>query len=516
MTNSIPEEGKHFFTPDLSSLVDSLEKAERRFFSQWCGLGQSNQEQHYLQLYRAYLGEAALPESLPAPTSAAGRQVRRRLRQQLLRSLQIAHQRHSPATQLRNALSEIELLFERGLYSLSLKRLRQARKLAIKFADLPTQRHLLQWEVQLSLVLDPKWPHASLTELQQQENELLQQEQLATRARQLFEQVKHFGGTYTRVVSDARQQRWDSLKTQAEAILISPETHFPTWAYLQTTLGILYLIRRDLATANDHFQELITAWPAQIHLLPVYLDLWIVGVCNHLNVLLLSGKFYEFSQAMKRHRQSALQHPALEAQWAPPLLSLQLLRQMNTGELEGAQPLTDQIASLLDRSGERLPPRRAVQLAHNVAMLYFLHREFREARRWCRRIADMPTTTFRVGIQEFGRLWLLFLYYEAEELDLMAYRLDATQRYFKRRGKVNRYEQCLLDTAAQLVQSPQGPDKTALFTRFHQDLLDLQSDPSLQKPIGIQEMWLWAQSQKEGRSLKAIFVEAIRSQWRNA
>lgn len=495
-------------------LVSSLNKAEKRVFTQLSAQGQANLDQGYMRLFRAFNGEIDLEKAdLPSLGSVSGRQVRSQLRQNVFRSLRFQHEQSQNLGKLEGGMRDVELLFTRGLYHQAQKRLKQVQRAAEKAEQLSIQLKVVQKEIQIQFDTQQYGGIEGLDALHDQEVALEVELQKERKARQLFQQVYHLVRRRIRVGSEERQLKIKALWMGIEAMRGGENPRFWTQIYLTTASGVLALMEGDMSKTETYLETLMQRWYFRQDLIADDFPLWLTGMRSFLSFLFLNKQFGRFHTELKLFQSWPDRFPLYRHLFRFNLMDLELLYHMNTGELTPALGLVDAIQGLLDQDGDRLPPSKHLQLSYNVAILFFLHSEFKLASRWCRRIDMMDRIDHRIDLQEFSKLLSLFSFYERGDLDLLHYQLASVQRYFKRRGKLTTYEALLLEKVRELGKGIPLLEVPAFFSSFHNQLVALAGLQAERKWVGIQEILLWTQSRAEGRSLKSIFVKKSQEPW---
>jgi len=137
----------------LFELIQSLTKAEKRYFKLFSSLHRENN--NYIKLFNAIHQQKKYDESellLLFKDEAFVRQfsvAKNYLINLIVKSLRIHHHKAKKSIELNDYLSEIEILYWKGLYKLAFKRLKQARKIAIKYEILPYLLLLNHWHRKL-------------------------------------------------------------------------------------------------------------------------------------------------------------------------------------------------------------------------------------------------------------------------------------------------------------------------------------------------------------------------------
>jgi|GEM_PF-5345849 len=495
-------------------LIASMSRAEKRVFSLMAAMGQADLNQGYMRLFRLYNGkEAGGKEKLPILSTSSGRQLKSQLRATIFRSLRYQHGETLQKPKLEGGIRDVEMLYNRGLFHQGWKRLRQVQRAAEKAEQLELQMQCLQLEIQLHFDTQEYSSLEALEDLHQREEILTVAIQDKRKARQIFQRVYHLASRSIRVGSEERQAQIEQLNQRLARLRSKQYPDFWTNIYLYTAAGALALMERKMRAAEAQLEMLMQLWFKKQTLIQDAFPLWMVGMRSFLSFLFLDRQFDRFRSELRLFQSWPKRFPLYQHHFKFNLIDLELLYHMNTGELDPAAGLVEDIKQLLQDDGERLPPGKVMQLCYNVSMLFFLHGEFVEVNRWCRRMEMMDRVDQRTDLQEFAKLLSLVTLFERGEESLLDSRLASVQRYFKKRGKISSYEDLILKSLRTLTKGIPLLELASYFQAFHQKLLHLTDRRSERKWVGMQEMLLWTESRAQGISLKTLFRERSKEPW---
>jgi len=159
---------------DLQKLVQAMSGAEKRHFSLLSSaFAASKNDPLYLQLFQTLcssktdISEISEKEGIGSYTP-----VKKRLFENVRKSLRMFHQEQSMEIRIHNYLSDIEILCDLNLPDQSLYLLRKAYNDAIAYEKFRLLLSVLEWERKLNIVLDQ--PTRSIKAIAEEEQEVLQ------------------------------------------------------------------------------------------------------------------------------------------------------------------------------------------------------------------------------------------------------------------------------------------------------------------------------------------------------
>jgi len=193
-------------TKDLKKLIKSMSMAEKRYFSLSSSTFiKAGKLPFYLQLFQALSGaKDELPDFPEESSSQIYTTVKKRLFKNILKSLRHFHQEKSVEIRIQNDLSEIEILYSRGLPEQSLFLFDDAYKLAVTHEKFSLLLQILEWEHKLNMVLNV--PTRTVEVIAAEEQEVLQK----------LLQVMHLGNIYSKAKSLKKQYGYLNEKMKEE------------------------------------------------------------------------------------------------------------------------------------------------------------------------------------------------------------------------------------------------------------------------------------------------------------
>ena len=136
---------------DIYELVHSLTKAEKRYFQRAASAHVIGEKNNYLRLFEVLNQQKQLNEAL-ITEQFRGQHLyllKRHLQRSLLKSLRMFHSATSVTIQIHTMITEVEVLYKKGLIKAALKSVHHAKKVALRHEQSPALLQLLEWEVKL-------------------------------------------------------------------------------------------------------------------------------------------------------------------------------------------------------------------------------------------------------------------------------------------------------------------------------------------------------------------------------
>ncbi len=141
---------------DLARLIHAMSGAEKRYFKSFSKAFMGDREgMLYTELFQMHVkGESKQAADFSGTSEKSLTMTKKRLYQNILKSLRLYNQYKSVGIVIQNTLSEVEILYNLGLANQSLFLLKNAYDLALYHEKFGLLLQVLEWESRLNVVLD--------------------------------------------------------------------------------------------------------------------------------------------------------------------------------------------------------------------------------------------------------------------------------------------------------------------------------------------------------------------------
>ena len=441
----------------LFFLIKSLTKAERRYFTLFCGA----ENKVYRQLFEAirnqdHYDEKAIREQFR--DEAFTRQLtsaKYYLKNLLLKALRNYHSKLSADAEIKDLLRNTEILYHKGLYQSCRVELRRARNLAEKHEKLATLFEIGEWERRITALLQPRQRDA------------------------------------LRAVVDGQAAKAREMATYAEAWQhnLSPNDFKPypvaAGQPLQTfTMQLLFQYQKQFFTGNtagaaNFLLKIIRRYEGNPHRLREDPGLYLNVLNNLIAFLLFEKKTEEALQVIARVKTfiASFRHPSIP-------LEKTLFRTLNI-ELEMYRDLQDfQRAETLMKEIEQARPKQAMPLTYQLsfwfqfANIYFLQKKYDQAIPWINQLLNHPRRDAREDLVTHAQWLNLMIHFEMKNYFVLRYFVEGLRRYLKKRKKILPYEKRLLNFFGTCIRLPDAEVPGA----FQQLYQQFTTDPEYSIP----------------------------------
>jgi hypothetical protein len=497
---------------ELKKWVETLSIAEKRFIKLLGKARAGSAESQQLELLD-WLNQRD-DRKAPPPTAKFMHNlptVANRLKDLILDGLRLMYKERNIDSQLRTTLDEIAILFERRLYHVVARQSKRAKKVALDHCRYASALQCIEWEQKLVQILSPgdsieqlKGLHVEeaavalkLTELQELR---YLHDNLRARTRQSFPR-------------DAETlQEFRAIARHKVVLRLSKDGAYIDQALAVNILGICDLCEGRPLAALGRYAELLDLWNAH----PDWqLDqsALLLTICSQYQIACFlspinSAKTASYLAKLPDFKVLA---PELALDIQRSLYHNQLTLALNEGDFTTVNDLIAEIDQWLVLGGKELAAPGVLIFLHNFAVAEFLQGKHAAANRFVQRILNISNRKAKTDIRDFALLLQAVLHHDMGEMALAEYQTRAAKRHFLKKTAEVQYEILVLHyleaTARAATQAARDTAIQELIAAL--SMVEAQASiPNTQ--IGLMEMRLWAEAKHVGKSIQAVFLQAVK------
>ncbi len=434
----------------LFELIHSMSKADKDNFMRLARVRGKRSDLKYLQLYRAIDGQKTYNEAALKPQFdfANFSEAKNHLTQLILRSLGF-YDEH-PETLMQNRLTEIRILLERSLYDFGMKRIEQAREVALKEERYDALRALDDFElVALPFVVPPKV-------LQQRREQVVAQRKHSFGQLELLQQLKDLHDRDLNAVLDKSSQSGHFGPELVAEIEQHPTLGLPDIALPVRGQSIKHRIWNVVKMQQLDYQQralvlektlaLFEANPFLIAEEPVRYVFSLGGYGMCLNVV---GQYAQALAATLKLLQFKTSHDnvarSIFLNFATNISTYTLLQ----GDVA---PLRDHMSYLLAglrAHADSTPAGTLAYIRYLFAIVFWMAGDLRRAHRYASEVVDEPAG--RINLQAACKTFLMIFAWEQEDPDAIASLLRAWRRQWRKKPPMYEIERLFAENMGRLT-----------------------------------------------------------------
>lgn len=506
------------YSSHLYELIKSLSKAEKRYFKVFVTRHTASDSQNNAQILfdaidkQKTYNEELLQEQLSDYVFVKKFSIAKaRLYDTILKSLDAFYSEKSKEQLIRNELHYIEILFGKSLYKQCSKRLKSAKKQALKYNKTHLLLEILQWEKKL-IEKDNYQSSSSksLINLRDNEKEIISRlsinSQLWELKSLLFQKLNKIGRARTeeeiQFLKKDLEPVINSLEIPRNKIRLSYLFNHLKGAYyfgiqdnknsLDTVLATIKLLEENPNNFGDEPNILVSNLANAIYL----------SIKNG-NIDLAQQLYTKLKLLFELHKENGSKD--LKIKLKSSLWSIQLLLVKLTCDFNTFERLETKITQFLEINENKINTSRLAFFYYNLGHILFIQDKFSDSLKWINKLLNNIAIDESQEIYSFAELLNLFLHFELGNYELVQYNLKSTKRFLKTRNKLFTYEEILLNFFAKTTHP--GFNKYDLeeqIIHLKTKLNQLDTKELQQIPLEYFECSNWAESKLKNSKLSNI------------
>lgn len=490
---------------DLYDLIRAMSKSEKRYFTIDAQKSR-RKDSRYLELFQAINDtEGEIDDKKLRRQFGRNLSVDKNyLYEAILRSMRDYRSANSLAVRIREMILDAKYLYERSLYDQCEMRLEDAKKLAIELDDNIVLLEILketQWLVsdKRSESYDSNIKILVEDSKRVLDNIVREMGLLDIYVNLLDIVLKRFSLGHEEDIKQTRA-RFQPLLEQIEPEKISPSSQR---RYYQCK-AMYSLLVGDFNDVFQQYEKVIDWWDQHPMIKGEEFHKYIVDISNYLNAYLTRGQYQYIPKIIESLENSNPKNLHDKSQVFQKISANKLVYFINSGTQEGMYELLEAIEKGL--STYYLNQRNQLVLLMNSAILLFIHEDFADCIKWCKKIFAKKKVSSRLDVQWAARLIFLVSQYELDEDDNAEKALRSVGRYFQVNeplsGKRD-FEQLVLSTIQKLLFAP-ILERNEILEVFMSNLKTAAKEN--RPPLGMDELLaLWA----NGKIVKKGMAELL-------
>ena len=459
---------------DLFDLIHTMSKAEKRHFKMYVARN-SKTGSNYLRLFDAIDKQKIYNEQRLEDAKYGKRLASTKLflYELILKSLRQSYADKLVDTRLADMLTQAEVLFHKSLYRQSKKILLKARKLATKYETWTALYKIVQWEIRLTDHLNTKKPLEELTELQTELSKLaniIRQEMAYDNLRGHAQILQR---KYTLPLKTHQEQ---VLKT----IIQSPMMlHEPLGIGLQSRIAyhnvrsIYHGFNQADRPSLEALEEVRDIWKRHPTLaeaqredfIKTTVELIANGLCSQIQFDYLG--LIELLGVLPTSAPQALEKRHFL------LATLKFAYGLHTNNLVYCTNLLSEIQAVLQpEMTDTLSRYEQTYLYQQLAMYYFLVKDFTKAIDWLEVVQSYEHYGFFNDFRHFSRLMQLLIYFDRQHYSLIESKLRSVEHYIKTSEGIETIEQITLKCIKDILRAKTEKEEKILLEELYNSVSD--------------------------------------------
>jgi len=494
---------------DLFTLIRSLSKNEKRYFKVFASRHVLAGKNKYVSLFDAIVTQEEYNENeILREEKRFGKKqladLKNYLYRLILKSLAAFHSDNSISSQLKNIFRQIEILFEKGLYSQCEKLVQRARKICNEHELNHNLLEIFFWEKKIiNATAGGMRTISDLGRLYNEEKDALQQ----------LQQDNYYWYPYAQMfvysISEGhlrRPSQLNKLKKSLEGIrevnahtIASKVNYFfanEIYAFILQDWKSLYSwCKKHLKMMEENSMRLTDS-----HMNPY------IGLLNNFFTACLHFKKYdEALVCIMKIRQLSSRSEYTHVRIFSRSYMLELYLYGTTGEPEKALPRIPEIETGLLKFKNKIPREHLLILYHNTFYIFFMAEQFSASLRWLNKILD-NTDSFRGDVQGIARILNLVVHFEIGNMEMLPYIIKSSERFLSKRNRLYTLEKRMLKFFHKLSATDDLKKQMEYFIQLKKEIINSPDEPAIKTAYEYFDFMSWVECKLENCS----FAEVVR------
>ena len=472
---------------ELFQLIKSLTKSEKRYFKLSSSL--QSGEKNYMKLFdfielQSEYDEPAIKNKFDEETFIKHLpSEKNHLYNLILKSLRGFHADKSAAAILQEQLRNIELLYNKALYSECSKIIRKAKKIAYDYEKFYFLLDLIDWEKRLS---EEEYLRGNfkrdLDLIIEEETECLEKLRNIAEYQKLYSNINYA----IRKAGYSRNQKEQKIidEIAAHPLITGKNTALSKKAATAcySIQGLRAITERDSEKSSNNFKKVIKIMednPLIMRELPKRYVRAINGVMYDYMDSRDWGNCFIYIEKMR-----ALNG---KAGFSSMDIQLMLFTLTNNAELvaylyskeytKAVEVLVPKIIDGIEKFGGKINKEEEILFYYNISRAYFGVADYKKALKYINIVLNNSETGLRDDVHTFARLVNLIIHYELGNYDLLDYTIKSTKRYVTKSKRNYQFEAVFLKSIKKIIKIKQNELVSDVFKNFKHNLEEVLDDP---------------------------------------
>lgn len=495
--------------PIVFDLIQSMDRTERGYFIKYSEmLGKGNK---YKILFQTLAGmktfdKKMLEQQLKKKKAGISNlnSAIHHLYPNVLRSLRLFHEKNYYKIQVRNLLSEAEILLRKNMVV-------QAVKLLNKAEDIATAQHYYTSliEIQrLKAVQKVAIGTENLMDTVQDNYKVILKNCHTLKEEIHFNKNHHLALICMRVNKmDISHQYNEVIRNISKDPLINskdkPDSFFSQY-YKNSIKSYQAILYSDRVAAHLYYQNILNIWEGNRTMIEAEPLLYRNHLSNYIVNTIFIKKADDFHEQLKKLEQIPTRFQSDKVELFQSIVYLEQLYYLNYRELGKAYKSIQIHSTQLKKYRSKMNFSRLTTIQYNYLIICFLKEKYSEGLDWVNEILYTKNAEPRKNVRLFTRILELILHYELENIDLVESLLASVWRKRKSDDSFYLYTESILNYLKKIMKAINKKQIQKNSKEFLDELLGFEKQSP--KPIGIEELIFWVTSKADSVSIEEVYM----------
>ncbi|HET6226088.1 MAG TPA: hypothetical protein VFF27_07395 [Bacteroidia bacterium] len=491
------------YSNDLFDLIHAMTKAEKRYFKLFSSSQSGNKE--YINLFNAIAKQENYDEEKikkqvdinALPT------VKNYLYNLILRSLRSQQLNQNISLQLKDALKDVEILYQKGLYEQCSRILTRARKIAKQYEKHIHLLELCQFEHLLtSLSLSPFHRKKLIEKGYSEVRDALEAYKQLSEYRHDILTIADYSHSIGK-----RNNAADKKKLQQQLKPILEEEHPVFLSYKAGILfynikGLYLANESDLQKTHETMKNYIKHMESNPFLLTEETHNYLVGLNNLMNIQGLLGLQDEIMENCRKLRSIQLTTETERIRVIEYVLPKEVSYHAMNGSYQEGLDLLPDIEKQLEVYDNQMGKPFLLSLYTNIVELCIFAESYRKAIQWNNKILNSQEIETYTEFYSNARLSEIIIHYELNNIEKVDSLLKSFQLLLSKSKMMHQFELLLLRFLKRHIHLEGNKEILKSMKAFREELLELSKKPEEKVTFYFLDLLIWTEKKIKKLSAK--------------
>ncbi|PKP48577.1 MAG: hypothetical protein CVT95_04240 [Bacteroidetes bacterium HGW-Bacteroidetes-12] len=501
---------------ELFHLIKSLTKSEKRYFKLMSSL--QTGEKNYIKLFEfveeqdSYDEEALKNQFKDENFIKHLPSEKNHLYKLILKSLRGFHADTSAASIIQENLRNIELLFNKALYTECYKNILRTKETAYIYEKYYFLLDLIDWEKKLveEAFLDNKFK-VNMDNLIEEESDCIEKLRNIAEYQKLYSRLNYVirKGGYTR--NKEGQNEIEKIASHPLIIGTSTAHSIKATTACYSIKGLCAVTNHDHKTASENFNKVIKIMEANPPIMKELPKRYIRALNNVLYTHLVEKDWDKTLSIIEKMKALETKSGFESIDIQLKLFTLPFNAELNTyiskGEYaEAIKKVVPEILERLQHFNGKVNKEEEMLFYYNISRAYFFTEDLKGALRYINLVLNENKPGLRDDVYTFARLVNLIIHYELNNLDLLEYNIKSTKRFLSINKRDYKFEAIFIQEMRKLTKCKTEEKLKEQFIEFKKSLLTILQDPYEKIALDYFDFLIWLDSKINNQSFVKLML----------
>ncbi|HEU4718084.1 MAG TPA: hypothetical protein VFU15_09630 [Bacteroidia bacterium] len=499
---------------DLFRLIHSLSKNEKGYFKKSAGRHVKGNGNNYIRLFDAIEKQNVYDEE-KVKRKFSGETFIRHLPSEknylyhlILRSLREYHSGSSADARMHQDLHDIELLFDKGLFTQCARLLARVKKHAVKFSKPLLSLHIMEWESRI-LAAQGKLDEleALLRRSGSERKKHIAEFENTSAFRELEDTMFLVSRKYGFPRTKKDRQRYEKVMKHPLMKNEKNASSYPARLHYYNIHNFYFEATGDAKETYRYRKMLVDFAETDEEQMKDNQYRYVVALNNLMNSQDELGLKKDCDRTIAKLQHFPARSMNIRSRIFGYTFNILFTQCILSGQFEKVIAHEAEVEEGLHLYGKLLHPEFHLAFKYQFFYGSFGAGKFRKSLTWMNRLLEDETLRVRPEVYFFARIMNLIVHFELKNTDFLPYLIRSTYRMLIRQKRLFRFENVVLDFIRKSGNYTTAAEMKSAFLRLKTQLEELNKDPYEKQVLSFFDIIAWLESKITRRS----FGEIVRS-----